>query len=67
MSLAFVVLYPLGALLIRTLETEKRVWIHVACQLVAWVLMLAGLALGIRLARIIDMVSYFLAWLTGCL
>ncbi|KAH6990267.1 integral membrane protein [Ilyonectria destructans] len=54
MGLAFVILFPLGALFIRVLKFKGSVWAHVVCQLVGWVLMLAGLATGIRLGKIID-------------
>jgi hypothetical protein len=57
MSLAFVVLYPLGAFLIRGLNFKGSVWIHVACQLLAWVFMIVGLVFGIRLGKILDRVS----------
>lgn len=57
MGLAFVILFPLGALFIRVLKFKGSVWAHVVCQLVGWVLMLAGLATGIRLGKIIDQVS----------
>lgn len=57
MGLAFVILFPLGALFIRVLKFKGNVWAHVVCQLVGWVLMLAGLATGIRLGKIIDQVS----------
>lgn len=56
MGLAFVIILPLGALLIRVLKFKGSIWIHVACQLVGWVLMLAGLAMGIRVGKIIDRV-----------
>ncbi|KAH7131462.1 integral membrane protein [Dactylonectria estremocensis] len=54
MGLAFVIIFPLGALFIRILKFKGSVWAHVACQLVGWVLMLAGLGTGIRLGNIID-------------
>jgi hypothetical protein len=57
MSIAFVIIMPLGALLIRTLKFKGGVWVHVACQLLGWVLMLAGLALGVRTGKIIDRVG----------
>ncbi|KAK5659321.1 hypothetical protein OQA88_1414 [Cercophora sp. LCS_1] len=55
MGLAFVIAMPLGAFLVRTLRCKYTVWIHAVCQLTAVVLMVTGLATGIRLAKIIDM------------
>ncbi|KAH6704100.1 hypothetical protein BKA61DRAFT_617862 [Leptodontidium sp. MPI-SDFR-AT-0119] len=43
MSIAFVVL-----------KSKRRVWIHISLQLVGWVLMLTGLATGIRVGKILD-------------
>ncbi|KAH6701289.1 integral membrane protein [Leptodontidium sp. MPI-SDFR-AT-0119] len=54
MSIAFVVAFPLGALLIQVLKSKRRVWIHISLQLVGWVLMLTGLATGIRVGKILD-------------
>lgn len=60
MGLTFVVLLPLGSLLIRLVKSKYGIWIHVACQLIGWVMMLAGLAMGIQLADIVDIVSWSL-------
>jgi hypothetical protein len=57
MGLTFVVILPLGSLIIRLVKSKYGIWIHVACQMIGWVLMLAGLAKGIQLADIIDIVS----------
>lgn len=59
MSAAFVLVFPLGILSIRVLRFKGAIWVHAACQLIGWVLMIAGLAMGIRMARIIDIVSQF--------
>lgn len=58
MGLAFVVVMPLGAILIRFLRIKNTVWIHASCQLAGLALMLAGLASGIRIAKIIDQVQH---------
>jgi hypothetical protein len=56
MGLAFVVVWPLGALLVRVFKFKGSVWLHVACQLIGWILMIAGLVFGIRVGRILDRV-----------
>jgi len=56
MGLAFVIFMPLGTFLARFLRVKHTVWIHASCQLAGLALMLAGLASGIRLAKIIDQV-----------
>lgn len=45
MGLAFVVVLPGGAILVRLLSTTGKtaVWLHVGIQIVGWVLMIAGL------------------------
>ncbi|KAK0623972.1 hypothetical protein B0T14DRAFT_406985, partial [Immersiella caudata] len=53
MGLAFVVFFPLGALLVRLIKSKHSVGIHATCQLIGMSLTIAGLATGIRLARII--------------
>ncbi|KAK2760332.1 hypothetical protein FQN54_002400 [Arachnomyces sp. PD_36] len=54
MGVAFVIILPLGAILVRLLKFKGAVWVHVACQLIGWVLMLAGLATGIKVGKILD-------------
>lgn len=57
MGISFVVLFPLGAFLIRLVRAGRyTVWIHAACQLLGWMLMLVGLATGIRMGKILDRV-----------
>lgn len=56
MGLSFVVFYPVGAILIRTLKFKGSIWVHIACQLVGWLLMIAGLAFGVKMGNIIDIV-----------
>ncbi|KAL4880206.1 hypothetical protein BJY04DRAFT_82004 [Aspergillus karnatakaensis] len=54
MGLAFAVLFPLGAILLRLIRSKAGVYIHIAIQLLAFVLMIAGLATGIRVGKILD-------------
>jgi hypothetical protein len=58
MGLAFVVFFPTGAFLIRGLNFKGAVWVHVACQLIGWLFMIGGLATGVRMAQITDLVLY---------
>ena len=56
MGVAFLIVLPIGALLIRFAKFRGAVWFHAAWQVIGWALMIAGLALGIRMAKIIDQV-----------
>ena len=56
MGIAFVILFPLGAFLIRFVRSKHFIWIHAGCQLVGWFLMIAGLATGIKMGKILDRV-----------
>jgi hypothetical protein len=56
MGLAFVVLYPLGALLVRAFRFKGAVWIHVACQMAAWICMIVGFVMGHKAGNILDLV-----------
>lgn len=59
MGLAFVVVLPIGAILMRLLKSKGKaaVWVHVGVQLVGWVLMISGLAMGAKVGKILDRVS----------
>lgn len=50
MGLAFVIVYPLGAILIRLLSFSGLVWVHAATQGFAYILALTGLGLGVYIA-----------------
>jgi hypothetical protein len=54
MAIVFVILYPLGALLMPVLG---RWWAHAAFQAVAWLLMWAAFGLGIKYAKVLNIVS----------
>lgn len=54
MALVFVILYPLGALLMPILG---KWWAHAAFQAVVWLVMWAGFGIGIRCALERDLVS----------
>jgi hypothetical protein len=58
MGLAFVVFYPLGAFLIRSLNFKGALWLHIACQMIAWVFMIIGLIMGTKSGKIIDRVIF---------
>ena len=55
MAITFVIVFPTGAILLRLLNLKgsTAVGVHAAIQLSGWVLMIAGLAEGVRVARII--------------
>lgn len=50
MGFAFAFLFPLGAILIRTLSFRGLVWLHAGIQFFAYLLALAGLGLGVWIA-----------------
>ncbi|KAL4997818.1 hypothetical protein BDV10DRAFT_185815 [Aspergillus recurvatus] len=54
MGIAFGIIFPLGAILLRVIQSKYGVCAHIACQLLAYVLMIAGLATGIRVGKILD-------------
>ncbi|KAK3312690.1 integral membrane protein [Apodospora peruviana] len=54
MGLAFVVFMPIGAVLIRSIESKNALWIHASCQLTGLALVIAGLVTGVRLFQIKD-------------
>ncbi|KAK6352853.1 hypothetical protein TWF696_004853 [Orbilia brochopaga] len=51
MGLAFAVLFPLGAIILRLLPSPHKVDIHMGIQLIAFILAIAGLSYGIMLAQ----------------
>lgn len=50
MSLAFAVLYPLGAIIIRLLHFKGVVWIHAGWMATTYLLVIAGMGLGVYIA-----------------
>lgn len=56
MGLTFVIVFPLGTFIIRSFRTRNMIWFHSACQVVGWGMMLGGLAMGIKMASILDRV-----------
>ena len=57
MGVAFVIVLPLGAWCLRLVQSKNGVWLHVALQILGWVMMLAGLGLGIKAGSIVDIVG----------
>ncbi|KAI9673422.1 MAG: hypothetical protein M1817_002884 [Caeruleum heppii] len=49
MSLAFVILYPLGALIIRIFSFRGTIWVHAGVQAFAYMFVVTGLGLGVWL------------------
>jgi hypothetical protein len=58
MGTTFVIILPLGAWCVHLIQSKNGVWIHVAVQLLGWVMMLAGLGLGTKAGTIVDIVSF---------
>ncbi|PKX97299.1 cytochrome b561 domain-containing protein [Aspergillus novofumigatus IBT 16806] len=54
MSVAFILIFPLGATVLRLSKPNYAVWIHAGIQLTGWALMLGGLATGLRVGKILD-------------
>ncbi|KAL4934408.1 cytochrome b561 domain-containing protein [Aspergillus undulatus] len=54
MGIAFAIIFPLGAILLRVIRSKYGVYVHIGFQLLAYVLMIAGLATGIRVGKILD-------------
>ncbi|GFG22425.1 hypothetical protein IFM61606_02285 [Aspergillus udagawae] len=54
MSVAFILIFPLGATVLRLSKSKHAVWIHAGIQVIGWGLMLGGLATGLRLGKILD-------------
>ena len=50
MGLAFALLFPSGAILIRVLSFPGLVWVHAGLQILAYALAIAGMGLGIYIA-----------------
>jgi hypothetical protein len=59
MSITFVIVFPTGAFLIRLLKLKgsRAVWTHAGLQLAGVVMLLAGVAEGVRMGKIIDRVG----------
>lgn len=67
MALAFTVIFPLGVFGIRLLKSlHQPMWLHVAWQGLGWMIMIAGFAVGVRMANIVDLVGVlcsFASWM----
>jgi hypothetical protein len=57
MGIAFGIIFPLGAILLRVIRSKYGVYAHISAQLIGYALMIAGLATGIRVGKILDRVS----------
>lgn len=57
MGIAFTIVFPLGAILLRVIRSKFGVRAHIVSQLLGYVLMIAGLATGIRVGKILDRVG----------
>jgi len=53
MGLAFIVILPLGAFLVRFVRSKHAVWIHATCQLLGFAFVAAGLGVGVHMANVL--------------
>lgn len=56
-ALAFVILFPSGAILMRLASFPGLVWVHAAFQVFAYLVYVAGFGLGVYIANEMDLVS----------
>lgn len=52
-TVAFVILFPLGAIFLRIIPGRWSVRIHYVVQILAWLLYIAGFVLGVLLLRML--------------
>lgn len=57
MGLAFAVVFPLGATVLRLLNYRGQIWVHAGFQTFAYLLALAGFGLGVWIAVETDQVQ----------
>lgn len=58
MGLAFAVIFPVGATVMRLFRFKNLIWFHAAAQALGYILALAGLGLGVWLAVNSQQVSH---------
>lgn len=56
--LVFVILFPIGGILIRFANFRGGIWIHVGVQIIAWLAAIAALGLGLYLAVNMSLLKY---------
>jgi hypothetical protein len=56
-ALAFVILFPAGAIAIRLASFPGVVWLHAAFQVFAYVVYITAFGLGVHIASELDLVS----------
>jgi hypothetical protein len=56
-SLAFVILFPAGAIAIRLASFPGVVWLHAAFQVFAYLIYVAAFGIGVYMANEMDLVS----------
>ena len=57
MGVTFLIVLPFGAWCVRLVQSKYGVLLHVAVQLLGWIMMLAGLGLGTKTGTIVDTVG----------
>ena len=58
MGLAFALLFPSGAIVVRLFSFKGLVWVHAGAQMLAYALAIAGLGLGIYISIWPSQVDY---------
>jgi hypothetical protein len=56
-ALAFVILFPTGAIAMRLLSFHGLIWFHAAWQIFTYLVYIAGFGLGVYLASEMELVS----------
>lgn len=56
-SLAFVIFFPIGGIIVRVFKVGNPVWIHAGTQAIGWLLFIAAFGLGCYLAQELSLVS----------
>ena len=51
MGLAFALFFPIGGIIIRVLSFRGLIWVHAGLQTLTYTLVLAGMGLGVYIAR----------------
>ncbi|KAF1990177.1 hypothetical protein K402DRAFT_325745, partial [Aulographum hederae CBS 113979] len=53
-SLAFVILFPTGGIIIRVVPSRAAIWIHALCQILAYIVYTVSFGMGIWLVKTLD-------------
>jgi len=65
-ALAFVVLFPVGGIIIRVVPSKAAIWIHAGFQVLAYLIYTAAFGLGIWMVREIQFPGFDMVRFTEC-